>query len=62
VAVLPLDMVENLTSPCERISGWMFVMGQSGQATFSWKKAPSDDFCSHVHRPPHGMILHPHLA
>ena len=26
---LPLDMVDNSTSPCERRSGWIFVIGQT---------------------------------
>jgi hypothetical protein len=33
--VLPLERVDNSTSPCERVLGWMIVIGQSGQATFS---------------------------
>ena len=40
----------------------MFVIGQTGQATVSWKKAPPECFCWHLHPSPCDMTLHPHLA
>ncbi len=60
--VLPLDKVENSTSPCERLSGWMFVIGQTRQATSSRSEAPSEFFCWHIHQSPRDMALHRHLA
>ena len=57
-----LSMVDNLINLCKPPSRSFFIMVQSRQATFSCKKAPSIDFCSHFPPPPHGMILRPHLA
>jgi len=37
-------------------------MMQSRQVTVSWRKAPSDDFCGHLHPSPRNMPLHPPLA
>jgi hypothetical protein len=39
-----------------------FAMGQSGQATFSRSKTPSDIFCLHIPHPLHDMTLLPHQA
>src|SRR5215469_9305694 len=55
-------MVDNSTSPFERISGWFFVSGRSRQVTFSLSEAPSDFFCWHIHLSAFDMILHSHSA
>jgi hypothetical protein len=47
---------------CNPPSGPFFISVQSRQAFFQEKKAPSDDFCSHVPRPPYGTLLRPYLA
>jgi hypothetical protein len=62
LAVQPQLVVDNLISLCKPTSGSFFIIGQSRQSALSWNKAPSDDFCLHFHRPPHGMTLQPHLA
>jgi hypothetical protein len=59
--VLRLDMVDKSTSLSKPTSGWMFVIGQSGQAFSSQSEAPSES-CWHMQPPPRDMILHPHLA
>jgi hypothetical protein len=58
-AVLPLNMVDNSTSLCERISGRFFVMRQSRQAFSSQSEAPSELFCGYLHPSPRDMIQHP---
>ena len=60
--VLRLDMVDKSTSLSKPTSGWMFVIGQSGQAFSSQSEAPSASCCWHFQQPPRDMILHPHLA
>jgi len=55
-------MVDNSINLCKHISGWFFVIGQSGQATSSWSEAPSDFSCWHFHWPPQDMTLPPNLA
>ena len=62
LAVLRLDMVDKSTSLSKPTSGWMFVIGQSGQAFSSQSEAPSESCCWHFQQPPRDMILHPHLA
>src|SRR2546421_5423937 len=57
--VLPWEMVENSTSPCERLSGRFFVMRQSRQAFSSQSEAPSELFCGYLHPSPRDMIQHP---
>jgi hypothetical protein len=37
--VLPWDMVDNSTSPWERLSDGFFASGQSGQAISPWSEA-----------------------
>src|SRR5256885_4815973 len=59
--VLPWEMVENSTSPCERLSGRFFVMRQSRQAFSSQSEAPSELFCGYLHPSPRDMIQHPIL-
>jgi len=54
-AVQPLDMVDKSFSPCEGISRWMFVIGQSGQVTSSRSEAASECFCGHLHRLPRDL-------
>src|SRR5215469_14077008 len=55
-------MVDNSTSLCERISGWIFVIGRSRQVTSSRVEAPSKFFCWHLHRVARDMTLLPHHA
>jgi hypothetical protein len=57
-----LDMVDKSTSLSKPTSGWMFVIGQPGQAFSSQSEAPSESCCWHFQQPPRGMILHPPLA
>ncbi len=60
--VPPLDMVENSTSPLQTPFRLVFVIGQSGQATFSRSEAPIESFCWHLHRLRRGMTLLSHRA
>jgi Transposase len=39
LVVLPWDMVDNSTSPCEQVLCWMIVIGPTRQATFSRSEA-----------------------
>ncbi len=57
--VLRLDMVDKSAGLSNPTLGWMFVIGQSGQAFLSQREAPSESCCWHIQQPPHGMILHP---
>jgi hypothetical protein len=60
--VLPSEMVDNSTSPCDGISGWMFIIGQSGQVTSSHGEASSECFCWPLYRLPRDITLLPHQA
>jgi hypothetical protein len=44
------------------ISGWIFVIEQSGQVISSRGQALSEFFCWHLHRHPRGMTLQPALT
>jgi hypothetical protein len=54
-------MVDNSTSPCEGLSGWIFVIGQTWQVTSSRVEAPSEFFCWRLHQLPRNMTQQPHL-
>ncbi len=60
--MLPLEMVDNSTSPCDGISGWMFITRQSRQITSSHGEASSQCFCWPLHRLPRDSTLLPHQA
>jgi hypothetical protein len=57
--VLPRDMVDNLISLSKPTSGRFYILMQSRQATFSWKKASSVDFWSQFHRPSYARYCNP---
>jgi hypothetical protein len=52
-------MVDKSISLYKPLSGSFFITMHSRQAISTWKKAPSDAFCSRLPRPAHAMLLHP---
>ena len=57
--VLPWDMVDKSLSPPQTSFRLFFVRGQSGQATLSWKEAPVECCCRHLHPSPPDMTEPP---
>jgi hypothetical protein len=60
--VLPLNMVENSASPLQTLFGTLFHQCAVQTGHLLLEKGSSDNFCSHVPQPPHGVLLRPYLA